>query len=180
LDESRSGGYEVCLRCGKLMPVESAFCNSCGADLRAAPAPGLQGAVSPESFRETLHGGPLPATGVVASAGGLPPYQAPSPGASPYAPAPAYHYYPVPFRQSNMDSLAIASLVCAVASFAIIPLLPAVAAIATGFVSRERIRTSGGKLEGDSYALAGILVGLLNVVLCVAVLLIVLFAALPS
>ncbi len=85
--------------------------------------------------------------------------------------APAYGLYPPLYHKRKTDDLAIASLVCAVASFTVLPFFAAVAAIVTGFVSRERISKSEGMLEGNGLALTGILVGLLNLVLCVAILL---------
>jgi hypothetical protein len=76
--------------------------------------------------------------------------------------------------------MAIASLVCAIASFIFLPFIPAVAAITMGSVSRERIRKSDGELEGDGMALAGILVGVANVVLSVAILLLIVIAVLSQ
>jgi hypothetical protein len=186
MDTGEGNGYQTCMRCGKLMPAGASFCNSCGADLSAMPAPGLQGAVSPAQFAGALQSGRVP------EAAG-PPVNYPAmettlyptwkPGAPPFPPqqaALAYQHQPMLYRQRKTDGLAIASLICAVASFALLPLLPAVAAITMGFVSRERIRKSEGELDGDGIALAGILVGLANVVLIVAVMLIALIVVLSQ
>lgn len=165
------GDFKTCVRCGKLMPAGAAFCNSCGADLNAAPSPGLRGAVDPADFKSVMGAEAAPAPRAFAA----PPQGQPSPispGPYPAFPAtPAYGLYPPLYRQRKTDDLAIASLVCAVASFTVLPFFAAVAAIATGFVSRERISKSEGLLEGNGLALTGILVGLLNLVLCVAILL---------
>ena len=160
------------------MPAEAAFCNSCGADLMVAAAPGLQGAVDPADFNATMGMEDAPVhtafAGLPASPGQPSP---PSPGPYPAFPAaPAHGPYLPYYRQRKTDDLAIASLVCAIASFTILPFFTAVAAIVIGFVSRERIRKSEGLLEGNGLALAGILVGVLNLVLCVAILLAVLLA----
>ncbi|MEW6552925.1 MAG: DUF4190 domain-containing protein [Actinomycetota bacterium] len=158
-------GYKACMRCGKLMPDGAAFCNSCGADLGAAASPGLQGAVGPQDFKSAMGLGGTPQ----AVPPPVPPGEAPpSPGQPPPVPPgpyPAYGPYPLVSGQRRTDDLAVVSLVCALASFLILPILPAVAAIATGFVSRERIRDSGGMLGGSGFALAGILVGALNLLL---------------
>ena len=177
------GDYKVCMRCGKLMPAGATFCNSCGADLMAAAAPGLQGAVSPREFEAAMGAGPLPPPAAVPAASWgtppplvqpLPPYTQPYPT---HAAAHLYGPYQTPYPRSKTDDLAIASLVCAIASFTILPFFTAVAAIVIGFVSRERIRKSEGLLEGNGLALAGILVGVLNLVLCVAILLAVLLVS---
>lgn len=182
--------HKVCLRCGKLMPAEAFFCNSCGADLRAEPAPGLQGAVDPADFKGSSACGPAPGKAAVPATYPAV-YPAPPPtslgavpaGVQPYpAPPvpPAYHPYAVIYGQRKTDDLAIISIACAVASFVILPFFAAVAAIAVGYASRERIRKSEGALEGDGLALAGILVGMFNVALIMALLLLVVVAILSS
>jgi hypothetical protein len=69
--------------------------------------------------------------------------------------------------------MAVFSLVCAIVSFVMLPVFPALAAIATGYVSRERIRRSDGGLAGKGMASAGILLGVVNLVLTAVVLLII-------
>ena len=58
--------------------------------------------------------------------------------------------------------------------------MAAVAAIVMGYMSRERIRKAGGELEGDGIALAGIIVGVSNIILYGAVLLLIIVAAVSS
>jgi Domain of unknown function (DUF4190) len=183
------GDHKVCMRCGKLMSAAAAFCNSCGADLTAAATPGLQGAVDPVDFKAAVGAGP---TAVTATAPAALPAPSPLPGqpspgypgpypastATPaygsypaYTATPAFGPYPSLYRQRRTDNLAIVSMVCAIAAFSMLPFFPAVAAIVTGFVSRERIRNSVGGMEGNGLALAGILLGTFNVVLCLGILL---------
>jgi len=69
------------------------------------------------------------------------------------------------------DDLAVFSLVCAVLSFTFLPFVPAVAALIMGFMSLGRIRKSGGMLQGRGLALAGIIVGGLNLALFLIVVL---------
>ena len=73
--------------------------------------------------------------------------------------------------------MAIISLVCAIASF-LVPLIPAVAAIALGSTSQERIRESGGELKGGNLAILGTALGIANIVIVVIVVLLVLMTAL--
>jgi hypothetical protein len=175
--KEEGGENKVCMRCGKLMPAGAAFCNSCGADLTAASIPGLQGAVDPVDFKAAMGVVPIAVTAAAPAAlpAPLPPPGQSSPGLLvPYAASTAttaYGPYPSLYLQRRTDNLAIVSMVCAIASFLMLPLFPAVAAIATGFASRERIRNSEGCLEGNGLALAGILLGVLNLVLWVAILL---------
>ena len=167
-EEAKEGepGYVACLNCGKLMPSSAVFCNSCGADLRirqnlgtgtaayhpwAAPPPG-PGVPPPNGV-----GGPPP--------GYLPPYQQQAYG------YPYVYPYQHPYRARKTDEMAIVSLICALASFVILPFFPAVAAIAFGFVSRQRIREGQGRLEGGGLALAGIIAGIFNVAICLGLLL---------
>jgi hypothetical protein len=201
--EGGSGqGYEICLRCGKLLQAGSSFCIACGADLKASPSTGQKGSTDIDSFQSSRQPGTL-APG---------PYPAPYPPASPgyYAPSPAvskqsYTSYQGPWQyqptapdnqipgpavpqQVNMDRqdlwgfqpaaytarktevMALASLLCAVASFALLPLIPAVAAIILGYAARDRIRRSKGTLEGEGLATAGIVIGVINVVLVLGLL----------
>jgi hypothetical protein len=54
------------------------------------------------------------------------------------------------------SGLAVASLICGVFSFLLLPALPA---IVCGHLARARIRTSKGRLEGAGMALAGLILG---------------------
>ncbi|MDI6829730.1 MAG: DUF4190 domain-containing protein [Actinomycetota bacterium] len=158
-------GYLACRHCGKLMPSTACYCHACGRELGAADA-----AVWGTGIYGTESGsGVASPPGAVAPPPGPPP---PCPSPYPYRPGspywPAYPCQP-PYRPRRMDEAAVISLVCALASFVILPFFPAVAAIALGFVSRQRIREGGGSLEGAGLALAGIIVGVINVALCLGV-----------
>lgn len=61
----------------------------------------------------------------------------------------------------------MAALVCAVASFVIFPFFPAVVAVVLASSSRKEIAASGGRLTGESLALAGLIVGWINIVFCI-------------
>jgi hypothetical protein len=63
--------------------------------------------------------------------------------------------------------MAIGSLVCAVVGLFICGILLEPIAIVLGFVARNRIRESNGALKGEGLALAGIIVGIVGLVLAV-------------
>jgi hypothetical protein len=74
--------------------------------------------------------------------------------------------YPYPYAVSPpTNTLAIISLVCGLASFVILPLFAGVVAVATGHMARGQIRQTGE--SGSGLALAGLILGYVNIVLAV-------------
>jgi len=68
--------------------------------------------------------------------------------------------------QSPVDSkLAIASLVCGIATWVILPVLGALAAIVTGHMAFSEINKSQGMLKGKGMAIVGLASGYLQVVI---------------
>jgi hypothetical protein len=61
--------------------------------------------------------------------------------------------------------MAVVSLISGIASWLGIPLLGAIAAIITGHMARSQIRQSHGLEEGDGLAVAGLVLGYLNLIL---------------
>ena len=201
--EGGSGqGYEVCLRCGKLLPAASSFCTACGAELAASPSTGQRGSTDIDSFQSsrqpgTSAPGAYPAPYPPASPGYQVPepevskqthtiyqgprqYQSAAPGHQETGPAvpqqvdmggqPPWGYQQYAYPTRKTEVMALASLLCAAASFILLPLVPAVAAIILGYAARDRIRRSEGALEGDGLATAGIVIGIINVVLVLGLL----------
>ncbi|MBN1218076.1 MAG: DUF4190 domain-containing protein [Anaerolineae bacterium] len=81
----------------------------------------------------------------------------------PYAPSPP------------TNTLAIVSLVTAILSWLFFPILGAIVAIITGHMARREIQASYGAQSGDGLAMAGLIIGYLNLVLyCVFILIFVL------
>lgn len=80
------------------------------------------------------------------------------------------------------SSLAIASLVCGLASWCIVPFFGALAAVITGHMGKKEIRESQGALTGDGMALAGLILGYtqLGLFLLVAVCFIAFMAAISA
>ncbi len=71
-----------------------------------------------------------------------------------------------PVYQQN-STLAVISLISGIASYFIVPLLGAIAAIITGNMAKKEIRQSIGRLTGEGMAKAGIILGWVNIGLSV-------------
>ena len=86
--------------------------------------------------------------------------------------------YPVVTPKKD-SGLAIASMVCGIAAWTILPiLLPAIAAVVTGHLAKKEIRESGNTLGGDGMALAGLLMGYIQLGLFALAILVVILALL--
>jgi hypothetical protein len=77
-------------------------------------------------------------------------------------PGAGYPYAP------RTEGTAVASLVLAIVSFVVCPVILAVVALALGYGARKRIEASGGTLKGEGLALAGRIIGWANIVLATA------------
>lgn len=192
--EGVGGGSRVCRRCGKIAASGDVFCTSCGNGLRAVPLTGLEGSTGVEAFRAARgaagwvdgNGPPVAAPqwreGITGTAPPPPMYAMPvshvawdagaERGVIGHGEYPMHPHATWTYRAPKTDELAMASLVCAAASF-IIPFFPAVAAVLLGMASRRRIADGGGAAEGEGLALAGIILGSLNLALCFLVLLVI-------
>ncbi len=84
-----------------------------------------------------------------------------------------------PVVAAKKDSgLAIASLVCGIAAWIIFPVVAAIAAVVTGHLAKKEIRESGNTLGGDGMALAGLLMGYIQLGLFVLAMIIAILAIL--
>jgi len=70
---------------------------------------------------------------------------------------------PPVYQQTS--SLAVISLISGIASFFILPLLGAIAAIITGNMAKKEIRQAAGRLSGEGMATAGLILGWINIAL---------------
>ena len=68
-------------------------------------------------------------------------------------------------RQTS--TLAVVSLIFGILGWILIPWIGSLVAIVTGHLARGEIRRSPGALDGDGMAIAGLVLGWINVVLCV-------------
>jgi len=71
------------------------------------------------------------------------------------------------------SGMATASMVVGIASFVVFPLVGHILAIIFGYIARNEIRNSGGRVGGSGFATAGIILGFVGIGL--SVLFIVLF-----
>lgn len=99
-----------------------------------------------------------------------PPQQAaPAAPAGPWAAAPpagGMPYGTAAYQTPTNNGLAIAALVCGLASFA--TCITAIPAVILGHMARKQIRESGGTQQGDGMALAGLIIGYIFIVLLIA------------
>ena len=72
---------------------------------------------------------------------------------------------------TQTESKAIIALVCAIASWVVFPLLPAIAALMIGKTARQEIERSGGRLTGDGMVTAAKVIAWVNIVLSLLVVL---------
>jgi len=74
-----------------------------------------------------------------------------------------YESYENPYpRNTQTSSLAVISLISGIASFFIVPLLGAIAAIITGGMAKKEIQRSRGQLTGSGMATWGKILGWIN------------------
>jgi hypothetical protein len=68
------------------------------------------------------------------------------------------------------SGLAIASLVCGITAWTILPIfLTAVAAVITGHMAKKEIKAGGGTITGNGMATAGLILGYVNIALFILV-----------
>lgn len=64
------------------------------------------------------------------------------------------------------SGLAIASLVCGITAWTILPIfLTAIAAVITGHMAKKQIKAGGGTISGNGMATAGLILGYVNIAL---------------
>ena len=74
------------------------------------------------------------------------------------------------------NAAAVVSLATGIASWVLLPFLAAIVAVIAGHMARGQIRREGG--DGDGLALAGLVLGYLNIAFCVMVLFAIVFGLL--
>ena len=79
----------------------------------------------------------------------------PVPAVAPAAPA------------TTTSTLAVVSLIAGIVSWILMPFIAGVVAVICGHMARGEIKRGNGTLEGDGMAIAGLVLGWINVVLCV-------------
>lgn len=103
--------------------------------------------------------------------------EGPGPVAETAHPRPGTPYYGGPMTVS-MNPLAIASLICSIGSWFILPIAGAIAGVVLGHVALSQIRHSNGAQDGHGMAVAGLVVGYIHLAIVpTIILLVVLFLA---
>ena len=171
---------KFCNQCGQGNEDDAEFCIQCGAKLAAegeAPAAPAGGA-------------PPPPPGAAAS---------PPPGAGPPPPPvftvpvqqptgfpsqPGAYQVPPPgvpiARPKPNDGSAVASLIMGIAAFLVCPLVLGVLAVVFGYIGKRNIEESAGMLGGESFAVAGIILGWVNLAIVAIVAIIVIIVRLAA
>ena len=73
-----------------------------------------------------------------------------------------YQNSPQGYAQQT-SSLAVISLIAGIASFFIVPVIGAIAAVITGNMAKKEIRQSGGRYGGMGMAKWGVILGWINI-----------------
>ena len=130
---------------------------------KAAPAQGDPAPYTPPGYRPAGYPppGPPPAAGYASPPTGYPPPGGPVQG---YPPQPGYGYGSGPQQTSTR---AVVALVCAIASFLVFPLVPAIAALVLARGAQREIATSGGRLAGEGLVTGARVTAWINIVLSV-------------
>lgn len=75
----------------------------------------------------------------------------------------------------STSGLAVTSLVTGILGWLMFPVLASLVAVITGHMARSEIRRSAGSIDGDGMALAGLILGWINLGLVAAVILFAIF-----
>ena len=193
---------KFCDQCGQGNTDDAAFCVQCGAGVTPGgatqPPPGgiappIQGEGPEPLMSAASEGGPPPG-GEPGAPGTMPPppdMMPPPPGVvppppgmltgpphtqgpppPPGGPVPPPGYYPQVPRPAPTEGMAIASFVMGIGGILVCPLVFGVLAVVFGYIARGHIRESGGHMQGDSFATAGIILGFIQIGIVVLIALI--------
>ncbi len=175
-----------CPVCGTANEAGAVFCYNCGSSLQTenAPAPPATGrttdlsrdqrsdreqprAVMEEPYTPPEHrSGPPPGNPFARPVTSEPPSLPLEGNARVYPAAPAASPYVMsaPPVISQTSNLAMFSLVFGILAWTILPLVAAIGAIITGHMAQREIRESGGRFSGGGLAMAGLILGYINLV----------------
>ena len=73
---------------------------------------------------------------------------------------PPYGYAPPPAR--SLSTAAIVSFAFGVGAWILLPFIAAIVAVISGHIARREIRASQGRLDGDGFAVAGLVLGYIH------------------
>jgi uncharacterized protein DUF4190 len=101
-----------------------------------------------------------------------PPYENAIPPYGAYFPA-----YGQPAAVPQTSGYAIASLICSIGSWFLIPLIGGVLGVIFGHIARREIRRSQGWRSGDGLAIAGLIIGYIHIALATLTVIVVILLA---
>ena len=79
-------------------------------------------------------------------------------------------------NERRISTLAIVSLVSGILGWILLPMIASIVAIVTGHMARAEIRRSAGTVDGDGFAVAGLILGWISMALALlAIVVLVLF-----
>ncbi|MEN9933955.1 MAG: hypothetical protein RLZZ387_534 [Chloroflexota bacterium] len=141
-----------CTTCGTPLPQGATFCPNCGTRVPQFTSAGIPTTVfAPPPERPEAQGVTPPIT--------LPP---PVEYGAPY---PTLQTGPFVQQQPTNSTAAIISLVFGILTWTLLPLISAFVAVIAGHMARSEIRRSGGRLSGDGMAVAGMIMGYVQIFL---------------
>ena len=162
-----------CPVCGAENESGAAFCFRCGSALQSSARPTTGPTVNLGSDR-------LPPT-VLSPPPSDRPWPLEAPASSPSLPARddaqegGARVYQVPpsspggpyvvgsaSSMPQTSNLAVIALILGIVSWVFLPFIGAIGAVITGHMGRREVQASGGRLTGDGLALAGLILGYLN------------------
>jgi hypothetical protein len=141
-----------CTTCGTALVAGALFCPNCGSRVPAASSAGTPTTGLPPSYGE-------PAPPLSQPYDGAPPTLAPewvAPGNAPYSAA-----------GPPNSTAAIVSLVFGILSWVMLPVIGPIVAVVAGHMTRGEIRRSNGQVGGGGMAIAGLVLGYLQIALMI-------------
>lgn len=171
----------ICPVCGTTNEAGARFCFRCGSALqssdagqpastpsRSTPAFGSP-VVTEDTSSARVYDVPTEAPAYQSSGSAAPVgYQMPTGGNAGYRyPGMQQPYSPYGTALPQQSNTALIALIMGILSFVVLPFVGAIVAIVLGRNARREIQQSGGRLSGDGMALAGIVLGWINIALIV-------------
>ncbi len=141
-----------CTTCSAPLVADALFCPNCGSRVTAAPSAGTPTVGLPPAYGE-----PIPPLSQ--------PYDYAPPTVAPQWVAPGSAPYGVAGPPNS--TAAIVSLVFGILTWTVLPVIGPIVAVVAGHMARGEIRRSNGQVGGGGMAMAGLVLGYLQIALLV-------------
>lgn len=153
---TNEAGARFCYRCGSALPADNAPASAADRNTPAFGSP----VVTEDATSARVYDVPLSAP--------MQSYQATDARSADYNyPGTQTQYAPYGTALPQQSNTALIAMIMGILSFVVIPVVGAIVAIVLGRNARREIRQSGGRLSGDGMALAGIVLGWINLALVI-------------